>query len=99
MRLCPSVEGSGSPLITHRIGIEVCLARQDSNFHKCHRCIYRGQGASWEPASPPLAMLNMNAEDIEVKTVQLGRPAKKLPKSVPPAAAKSAATKAAQAAT
>ncbi|MFT4514701.1 MAG: hypothetical protein ACI89X_005012 [Planctomycetota bacterium] len=52
MRLCPSVEGSASPLITHRIGADVCLARQATNFHKCHRCIYRGQAADWAPDEP-----------------------------------------------
>jgi hypothetical protein len=49
MRLCPSVEGSASPLITHRIGADVCLSRQATNFHKCHRCIYRGKAADWAP--------------------------------------------------
>jgi hypothetical protein len=57
-RLCPTVEGS-SPLITHRIGVEVCLARQSTFFHKCHRCIYRGQAANWEPESPQLAVLTL----------------------------------------
>jgi hypothetical protein len=52
MRLCPSVEGSASPLITHRIGTDVCLARQATNFHKCHRCVYRGQAADWVPDEP-----------------------------------------------
>ena len=56
MRLCPSVEGSASPLITHRIGAEVCLARQATNFHKCHRCVYRGEAADWAPDAPGLSM-------------------------------------------
>jgi hypothetical protein len=77
MRLCPSVEGSASPLITHRIGVDVCLARQSSNFHKCHRCIYRGQAASWEPEHPPLAMINVHdAEEpaqADVKIVEIPR--------------------------
>ncbi len=59
MRLCPSVEGSASPLITHRIGADVCLARQATNFHKCHRCVYRGQGADWAPDEPDLETINM----------------------------------------
>lgn len=88
MRLCPSVEGS-SPLITHRIGTDVCMARQASHFHKCHRCIYRGQAANWEPANPPMAMINVHAAeepaDIEVKTVAIARPAKKGGKPTQPA--------------
>lgn len=48
-RICPSVEGSASPLITHRIGVDVCFARQRTFFHKCHRCIYREKPANWEP--------------------------------------------------
>jgi hypothetical protein len=78
MRLCPSVEGSNPPLITHRIGVDVCLARQGTFFHKCHRCIYRGQPASWEPAEAPLAMLNVHAAEepgqADVKQVEIVRP-------------------------
>ena len=74
-RLCPSVEGSSSPLITHRIGVEVCLARQRTFFHKCHRCIYRGQAANWEPEQPAMAMINIHAAeeagDVGVKQVAL----------------------------
>ncbi len=68
MRLCPSVEGSASPLITHRIGVEVCLARQRTFFHKCHRCIYRDQPADWEPEAAPLVMINVHAAEEPVKT-------------------------------
>jgi len=79
MRLCPSVEGSAPPLITHRIGVDVCLARQRTFFHKCHRCIYRGQPANWEPAEAPHAMLNVHAAEepgnADVKTVEITRPA------------------------
>ncbi len=63
MRTCPSVEGSASPLITHRIGVDVCLARQRTFFHKCHRCIYRGQPANWEPELAPPAMIELHAGD------------------------------------
>jgi len=77
MRLCPSVEGA-SPLITHRIGVDVCLARQCSNFHKCHRCIYRGQSAEWEPDEPRYAMVNVHAAEepnqTKVKKVEIPRP-------------------------
>ena len=77
MRLCPSVEGSTSPLITHRIGVDVCFARQRTFFHKCHRCIYRGQAADWEPAEAPVVMINIHAAEepaqARVKTVQVPR--------------------------
>jgi hypothetical protein len=39
------------------------MARQRTFFHKCHRCIYRGKAADWEPAEPPLAMLNVHAAE------------------------------------
>ena len=32
------------------------MARQATNFHKCHRCIYRGQAADWEPKERPLVI-------------------------------------------
>ena len=53
LRLCPTVEGTQSPLITHMIGVETCLARQRACYHKCHRCQYRGQPASFELPLPP----------------------------------------------
>jgi hypothetical protein len=64
-------------LITHRIGADVCLARQRTFFHKCHRCIYRGQAANWEPEEPPIAMINIHeAEErpeADVKAVEVRR--------------------------
>jgi hypothetical protein len=96
MRLCPSVEGSPSPLITHRIGVDVCMARQRTFFHKCHRCIYRGQAATWEPAEAPLAMVNVHAAEepaqAGVKVVEIPGPAAKPGRrSAKPAAGKAAA--------
>jgi hypothetical protein len=38
-------------LITHLIGVDVCMARQRGFYHKCHRCLYRGKPANWEPAT------------------------------------------------
>jgi hypothetical protein len=77
MRTCPSVEGSAPPLITHRIGVDVCMARQRTFFHKCHRCIYRGQAANWEPEVPPMATLEVHAAEephrADVRTVELGQ--------------------------
>jgi len=78
MRLCPSVEGSASPLITHRIGAGVCLARQATNFHKCYRCQYRGKAADWAPDEPELAISMQTAQDTnpsDVRKVVIPRPA------------------------
>lgn len=50
MRDCPTVDGSSIPLIIHRIGVGDCLQRQSCNYHKCHRCIFRGKPASWVPS-------------------------------------------------
>ncbi len=36
-------------MIIHRIAAGDCLSRQSCNYHKCHRCIYRGKAAGWEP--------------------------------------------------
>ncbi|MHC5064888.1 MAG: hypothetical protein ACYTG5_13045 [Planctomycetota bacterium] len=47
-RQCPSTNGAPRPLITHRIGTDLCLQRQRENYHKCHRCIYKGKPASFE---------------------------------------------------
>lgn len=78
MRLCPSVDGSASPLITHRIGADVCLARQATNFHKCHRCVYRGQAAEWQPEGGDHAMVNVHQAEEPgqsgVKKVVIPRP-------------------------
>jgi hypothetical protein len=77
MRLCPSVDGSGSPLITHRIGSDVCLARQATNFHKCYRCVYRGQAAAWQPEEDVLARIEAAAEASgdDQRPVVIPRPA------------------------
>jgi hypothetical protein len=52
MRVCPTVEGSSTPLILHRISAADCQSRQQCNYHKCHRCVYQGKGAAWEPEAP-----------------------------------------------
>lgn len=94
MRTCPSVEGAASPLITHQIGVDVCMARQRTFFHKCHRCVYRGQAANWEPAEAPMAVVNIHAAEApagaKVKPLALARPGAgdKAAKSAKTAAAK-----------
>ncbi|MBL8731341.1 MAG: hypothetical protein JNN13_03110 [Planctomycetes bacterium] len=80
MRTCPTVAGAASPLITHQISCDTCLARQGSNFHKCHRCIYRGMAATWEPAAGHAPVLDVVIEaetgNRKKKTVAIPRPAK-----------------------
>ena len=84
--------------------MEVCFARQRTFFHKCHRCIYRGQAANWEPEQPAMAMINIHAAeeagDVGVKQVALPIAARskapvvvaatKAPKGKPAKAGKSA---------
>jgi hypothetical protein len=85
MRNCPSVEGSASPLITHRIGVDVCMARQRTFFHKCHRCQFRGKPANWVP-EPTQGMVELRVAEeparvgvVEVAAVaaKSGKKAKK----------------------
>ena len=49
MRQCPTPEGGpGSrPLIAHQISACVCVERQQEHYHKCHRCVFRGQPAEF----------------------------------------------------
>lgn len=49
MRDCPTVQASSIPLIIHRIAVDECMSRQTCNYHKCHRCVYRGKATNWEP--------------------------------------------------
>jgi hypothetical protein len=63
-------------LITHRIGADVCLARQRTFFHKCHRCVYRGQPADWQPPESHLEMINVH---IAEEPVQAGVKVVKIP--------------------
>jgi hypothetical protein len=79
MRDCPTPGGSAPPpLITHRIGGEVCLLRQRTFFHKCHRCIYRGHAADWEPEAAPVIPIEVHVDEEEVvaavKTVAIPHP-------------------------
>jgi len=73
MRLCPTVEGSPSPLITHRISAEDCQARQRSHFHKCHRCVYRGKASDWvcEAARPHNGSVGAPATNGVAKAVKV----------------------------
>lgn len=86
MRQCPTVEGSPAPLIQHRIGADVCLSRQQGFFHKCHRCVYRGQAANWvpPPSAEPLALeVDGEAAEPAPEASRNGK-AKKSPKAQKP---------------
>ena len=86
--------------------MDLCFARQRTFFHKCHRCIYRGQAANWEPDEPTMAMIHSRAPEeaaiLGVKEVELPLPRERknaaakgiLPKAK---AGKQASTKAAEA--
>ena len=56
MRQCPTLEGDDRPLIAHLIGSRLCFSRQRSNYHKCHRYVYRGKPADFtlETVGPPV---------------------------------------------
>ncbi len=103
MRDCPTVEGSSIPLIVHRIAADDCMARQSCHYHKCHRCIYRGQAASWQPeglgeVELPRGLAPRTAErEVPSKTVAVPLPigvaAQKKPAASKPAAKKPAVGK------
>ena len=82
------MEGSATPLILHRIGVDECLRRQHCNYHKCHRCVYRGQTANWTPpdhAHGDETAMTTGARGVPSRNGVARRPkAVELP-SVPPA--------------
>jgi hypothetical protein len=47
MRQCPTIEGDFRPLIVQCIEVGLCMARQREMYHKCHRCVFRGQAADY----------------------------------------------------
>ena len=47
LRQCPTLSGDSRSLITHRIEVGLCARRQRENYHKCHRCQYRGKPADY----------------------------------------------------
>src|SRR5262245_45557037 len=78
MRDCPTVEGSSIPLIIHRIGVGDCLQRQACNYHKCHRCVFRGKPAAWVPSENGVARERQVAATgeraVPSRTVDVPRP-------------------------
>jgi hypothetical protein len=47
LRQCPTLPAHGRQLIEHRIESAQCLERQRTQYHKCHRCVYRGKPAGF----------------------------------------------------
>ncbi len=43
LRECPTPSGDSPNLITHKVSLEMCLARQAAGYHKCYRCKWRGK--------------------------------------------------------
>lgn len=78
MRDCPTIQASSIPLIVHRIAVDECMSRQSCNYHKCHRCVYRGKAASFQPEGgdgmPRAAVSRTGERDVPSKTVEVPRP-------------------------
>ena len=43
------------------------MARQRTFFHKCHRCIYRGKAADWQPDESQQVLIAMNAAEAPAR--------------------------------
>lgn len=69
-RACPSLPGDSRSLITHRIDVELCMRRQREFYHKCHRCLYRGQPADFVVDEPiqlsPTAETGLPKEHVDL---------------------------------
>lgn len=86
------------PLIIHRISAGDCMSRQECHYHKCHRCIYRGKAASWEPegsATEQGTGSRVAERAVPTKIVEIPRPEKS--PSAPKTAPKKAPQRAAEA--
>ncbi len=93
MRDCPTPKSSSMPLIVHRIAASDCMSRQSCNYHKCHRCIYNGQAADWQPEPaalvPQSGPTRVGERAVPTKIVEIPRP-EKAPTKQAPAAPKAA---------
>ncbi len=47
MRQCPTLPGDDRPLFAHSVTSGVCMRRQREYYHKCHRCVFRGESADF----------------------------------------------------
>lgn len=95
MRDCPTVQASSIPLIVHRIAVDECMSRQSCNYHKCHRCVFRGKAAGWQPEGGEAVLRSpasrTGEREVPSKTVEVPRPEgspKKAAPSAKPARAK-----------
>ena len=93
MRDCPTPKSSSMPLIVHRIAADDCMSRQSCNYHKCHRCIYNGQAADWQPeptaVAPQAGPTRVGERAVPTKIVEIPRP-EKAPAKQSPSAPKAA---------
>ncbi len=80
MRDCPTVHSTSMPLIIHRISAQDCMSRQSCHYHKCHRCMFRGKAAEWQPEEPAVSSQNgttrVGERAVPTKIVEIPRPAK-----------------------
>ena len=87
MRDCPTPKSSSMPLIVHRIEASDCMSRQSCNYHKCHRCIYNGQAADWQPEPaavvPQSGPTRVGERAVPTKIVEIPRPEKAPTKQAP----------------
>jgi len=87
MRDCPTPKSSSMPLIVHRIEASDCMSRQSCNYHKCHRCIYNGQAADWQPEPaalvPQSGPTRVGERAVPTKIVEIPRPEKAPAKQAP----------------
>ena len=70
IRQCPTIAGDFRPLILQSISTCICLTRQEEQYHKCHRCLYRGKPADFRlpERSGPIIVMLPRPEDRGVPT-------------------------------
>ena len=64
-------------MITHRIVADVCMARQGTQFHKCHKCVFRGKAADWQPEATKEIVVEL---EPQVAAADNGKPRRQLTK-------------------
>ena len=96
MRDCPTIHSSSMPLIIHRISAQDCMSRQSCHYHKCHRCVFRGKAADWQPEGSvvvsPNGPTHVGERAVPTKIVEIPRPTK-APATGKPAAKPAAAAR------
>ncbi|MEO0480011.1 MAG: hypothetical protein AAF196_11055 [Planctomycetota bacterium] len=51
LRQCPSLPGAEPSLFVHRIHSDQCQKRREQHFHRCFRCVHRGECGSSDAAA------------------------------------------------